>query len=140
MSEILTRITEDFKVYRKIGSKEKAAFAGTLISDIAAKGYTANGKREVTEDEAIAVLKSTEKKLRELLAIPNIPETAKTKAEAELAYVLFVLPQQMDEIAILKAIEHETDFSSAMKMLKEKYAGRYDGKLASTVVKNHFNK
>lgn len=63
------------------------------------------------------------------------------KAKRELAILESLLPKQMDasqlevEVKNLKAANPTANMGIMMKLLKEKFDGQYDGKLASEIVK-----
>lgn len=66
------------------------------------------------------------------------------KLRTEIGLIESFLPQQLTAEALektlleLKAANASLNMGGAMKLLKEKYAGQYDGKLASEIAKKVF--
>ena len=94
-------------------------------------------------DGVIAILKSELKKRREAVEFAEKGGRAEMLEElrAEMAALESFLPQQLSVaelerlIGEMKAADPGLAMSGAMKQLKEKYAGLYDGKAASEVAK-----
>ena len=135
---------------RKAKDQPKAALLSTLISDAQMVGKN-DGNRETTEGEVIAIIKKY---------ITNINETTKHLLESvntahleqcvkDIEILTSFLPKQMSvaelEHAITKSIAelatinlvapNAKDLGNVMKMLKERYGGQYDAKVAADLIK-----
>lgn len=124
-------------------------FLSMLQSEIENVGKN-NGNRETTEDEAIAVLKkirNTDMQVKEKSVGSGRSDMAE-RMEEEIRIIDLLLPEQMDETTLRKAIEDIIEklvnngiardkkmMGKVMGELKAQYAGKYDGKTASEIVK-----
>lgn len=137
MSEILSIIKSDYLVLRKAGAKAKVSFLSSLIGEIESKATMVDGKKVVSEADAIAVLKSYEKKNSEFRAINDLPVAVIENLDFELELIRNYLPKQLtnDEIRNILIKLETTNLGEMMKHLKENYSGLYDGKLASSIAK-----
>jgi uncharacterized protein YqeY len=134
MSDTLTLIRSKFLESRKARDTETSAFLSTIIGEIESNAKMIDGVKVVTEEGTVKVLKSFEKKVVEFLLV--VPENAKSLREREI--IESFLPKQLSETEILDILEKsgtEKVMGSLMKYLKDNYAGSYDGKTASKVVK-----
>lgn len=100
-----------------------------------------SGNRDSTNEEVLATVRKFLKNLEETKR--NLVEHGKDTAvcEEEIAIISKYLPQQMsaDELksAIVSIVTENAgaNMGVIMKVLKEKFAGLYDGKLASEIAK-----
>ena len=129
---------------RKEKNKE-ASFLSMLYSEVAMVGKN-NGNRETTNDEALKILQKTKHTTQEVIqtAIKTGRTDVVNKSEHELKIIESFLPvektrEELD--SIIESFLQETDRSKkamgiVMKKLKENFAGQYDGKVASEILKN----
>lgn len=130
---------------RKQRSIEAAASLTTLIGEAEAIGKN-DGNRQVSDAEVIGLIKKFVKNIEitlEAIRTTDIAglKTADLQAEKRLYEVY--LPKQLTEeqlCAVVQTIKKDTeagpkDMGRVMSILKAKYDGQYDGKMASTVVK-----
>lgn len=129
---------------RKEKNKE-ASFLSMLYSEVAMVGKN-NGNRETTNDEALKILQKTKHTTQEVIqtAIKTGRADVVNKSEHELKIIESFLPvektkEELD--SIIESFLQETDRSKkamgiVMKKLKENFAGQYDGKVASEILKN----
>ena len=129
---------------RKEKNKE-ASFLSMLYSEVAMVGKN-NGNRETTNDEALKILQKTKHTTQEVIqtAIKTGRVDVVNKSEHELKIIESFLPvektrEELD--SIIESFLQETDRSKkamgiVMKKLKENFAGQYDGKVASEILKN----
>lgn len=127
--------------------RSKLASSGvltTLLGELATKEKTFNPARALTDEEIVAVIKKFIKNLDEaLVAVERLaPErrgAERDKLMAEKAALEGFLPQQIGEAEIEAVARREVSagatLGGVMSVLKTQYAGRYDGKLASEIVK-----
>ena len=124
-------------------------FLSMLQSEIVNVGKN-NGNRETTEEEAIAVLKkirNTDVQVKEKSVGSGRSDMA-SRMDEEIRIIDLLLPEQMDEEMLKKAVDDiiaklvsngiERDKKMMGKVigeLKAQYAGKYDGKTASDIVK-----
>lgn len=139
MSKTLTEIRTAFLVARKERNADVSSFLSTIIGEIEAGAKMIDGEKVVVEESVIAILKSFEKKntefanvmIEKALAVPE-------KVLHERDLILSFLPKQLEDgeiHMILLRSGAEKNMGALMKYLKENYAGRYDGKQASRLVK-----
>lgn len=136
-STTLEKIKADFLQARKDRDHPKINFLSSLVGEIEGAAIMINGTKTVPEEITITVLKSFEKKANEFLAIPNLEPEYQAKTHAEKEWTLSYLPRQLSEDDLRKIfsdVDH-SNMGMMMKHLKEKYAGQYDGKMASMIAK-----
>ncbi len=144
---LLSRIKKDQLQARKDRFTQVASVLTTLIGEASMAGKN-DGNRESTDLEVVAVIKKFIKNLDELMAIVGDGNDGFLEAMAEKMVLNVYLPSQLtsDEVAdiVLKQIDLLDDVSpkhmgKIMGHLKSNYAGQYDGKMASKVVKDLLN-
>ena len=130
---------------RKEKNHEEAGFLSMLYSEIAMIGKN-NGNRETTNDEALKALQKAKHTTQDV--IKTATDTGRTdvvsKSEHELKIIESFLPTEKTEKeldAIIESFLDKTDRTKkamgfVMKELKENFAGQYDGKMASAILKN----
>lgn len=129
---------------RRARQEPQATLLVTLFSEAANVGKT-NGNRETTDAEVVAVVKKFIKGVDETLAVIKPGTDGRyEQAVAEKAVLEVFLPEQLTETQLEAAI---TDLIGAlvdkgpksmgivMKQLKERFESRYDGQLASKLIK-----
>lgn len=125
-------------------AKDVASLLTTLIGEASMIGKN-DGNRESTDAEVIAVIKKFIKNNKELADIVDKTSDAhQHKALTENIILGYYLPKQMSEEDIRKVVQSHIEtleevspkaMGLIMKLLKDNYGGRYDGKMASKVVK-----
>lgn len=120
---------------RKAGDP-KASLLTTLLGEAAMVGK--NAGRETTDAEVVAVVKKFIKNVDETIAALQARNQLFTEFAVEREVLEQFLPQQLTEATLAEVAKTQPDMPTFMKHLKEKYAGQYDGKLASTVAKKVF--
>lgn len=140
---LLSQIKSDLLVQRKAGTnKLQINLLTTLLGEASRSGLD-DGKRESTDAEVIATVKKFVKGLNETIAHANTKGLDVSGKLQELETLNAYLPKQLDEYQLklilsnLKA-ENYTTRSEAMKQLKERYNGQFDGKLASNIAASLF--
>ena len=120
---------------RKSGSIE-ASLLTTLLGEAAMVGK--NAGRETNDAEVVAVVKKFVKNIDETVtALTSRGQDAATFM-AERTVLEQFLPIQLSENALIEVAKCQPNMPAFMKHLKENFAGKYDGKLASTVAKAVF--
>ncbi|MCL7745327.1 GatB/YqeY domain-containing protein [Guyparkeria hydrothermalis] len=148
MSTIKARLTADMKTAMKGGEKSRLATIRMLISAI--KQREIDERRDVSDDEAMAILTKQAKQRRESIAQYESAgrEDLKAVEEAELAIIETYLPQPLSAeeieaaVADIIAAEQATDLSqmgAVMKAARERLAGRADMSVVSQVVRNRLS-
>lgn len=134
---LIAKIKSDLLELRKASEKDKLAISeiNTLFSDAQRIGFD-NGKRETTDEEVLSVIRKTLKGIDECLKyVPNDETYLRKKAIVEQ-----YLPKQMTREELHTAVHvFSTGYGNLskadiMKYLKSAFTGKYDGKLASSVV------
>jgi len=119
----------------------------TLIGEAAMIGKN-DGNRETTDEEVVAVIKKFIKNNNELMNVADSKSEAYEIVKNENEFLTQYLPSQMTEEELYNMIQTYIDtfeensprlMGSIMKWLKESYAGQYDGRLASKIVKELLN-
>ena len=96
------------------------------------------------EPDLVAIIRKESKKRVDIIEFAtkgNRPETV-ADAEAEKAILDSYLPQQLSDEELASTIRQlseelgTTEIGPLMKVLRERYAGRFDGKAASAAVRN----
>jgi uncharacterized protein YqeY len=135
---------------RKAHDTNKALPLITLVSDATMIGK--NAGREVTDIEVVEVIKKFINNVNITLASCTLADGTLPVANQNIEKCLFekalfeqFLPEQLDEptliniiaciISDIRASGQVAGMGDIMKALKTSYAGKYDGKLASTLIK-----
>jgi uncharacterized protein len=138
------KIEADLKAAMKSGDKRRVATLRLLLS--ALKNERINAGRELTQEEAEAVIRRAVKQRKEAITLYKQGNRADLAAaeEEELAILEGYLPQTMPDAeleATVRAIVAEKGFSSArdvgqlMKELMARHRGRVDGKRAQEIAR-----
>lgn len=144
---LITEIKAMQVTARKAYDAKKALTLTTLIGEAEMVGK--NAGREVTDAEVLATIKKFIKNIDSTLeVIKGVPDKANVveDCQAERDLLESFMPKQLDEQGLTTAVQtivdgHVSAFSvkpsmgAVMGFLKATYEGRYDGKMASTVVK-----
>jgi len=147
MATLMEQLRVDQLAARKTKKNEPAAILTTLIGEAAMVGKN-DGNRETTDEEVVAVIKKFIKGSTEVMERTATDSVAHKVAEFEVNFLAMYLPRQMsDEVLRIKITEigdelglsSPKDMGTMMKALKERYAGSYDGKAASTLVRDYLN-
>lgn len=138
------RIEQDLKAAMKSGDKRRVATLRLVLSAI--KNERINAQRELTAEEAEAVLRRAVKQRKESIEVyerTGRPELAAAEKE-ELAILEAYLPLTMPEAELedtVRGIIAEKGFTSGrdvgllMKELMARHRGRVDGKRAQEVAR-----
>ena len=138
---------------RKNRDAVTASLLTTLIGEAEMVGKNAN--RVTTDDEVIAVIQKFIKNINETigalsdsgaLASANATQARIKVLQAERAELETFLPKQLTAeeladhvhaiIAGLLGVKSTINVGDVMGVLKNRFAGQYDGKMASMIVKN----
>lgn len=114
---------------RKSRDTIRAALLTTLLGEVGLVAKNA-GRTDATDEEVIATVKKFIKNNESIgEGIRHVTH------DAELHILDGYLPQQLsrEELVALRVAMDHPNKGDWMKFLKENYAGRYDGKLASEV-------
>lgn len=139
---LLDRVREDHIASRRNRNVVLSNLLGTIISECDTIAKSGKAARELTDDEVLAIIQKTRKKMLEtIVIIAEIPERAeqKTKLLQEREYLEVYLPQMLTNeelaaIVIQREILNE-NLGQIMGYLKKNYAGRYDAKEAHAYIK-----
>lgn len=129
---LINQIKERQIAARKTGSSD-ASLLTTLLGEAAMVGKNAN--RETTDQEVVAVVKKFIKNIDETVGALQSRSQPFDQFVAERNVLEQFLPLQLTELALRHIAEQHKSMPEFMKFLKEKHAGQYDGKLASSVAK-----
>jgi uncharacterized protein len=138
------RIEQDLKAAMKSGDKRRVSTLRLLLS--ALKNEKINSQRELTGEEAEAIIRRAGKQRKESIEVyerTGRPDLAAGE-KAELAILEAYLPQAMSDAeleAAIRGIAQEKGFSSGkdvgllMKELMARHRGRADGKRAQEIAR-----
>jgi uncharacterized protein YqeY len=135
---LYVQVKKDQLTARKEKDKAKASLLTTLIgeldSDVTGKSTT---KVEVTDAMVVAKIKKFVKSLDALVLLLGSNGPKQTEALMEISILAVYLPKYLTEGELTEIIKSfdTTNMGTVMKLLKEQYAGLYDGKLASKIAK-----
>lgn len=135
---LLQKIKDRQLQARKQKDSVTATSLSTLLGEIVQIGKREN--KESTDTECVSVIKKFLKDLDTMLE--NTSELfALQRIEREKELLASFLPKQfsaeeIQEILVSHYEKGKPSMRDVMKFLKENFAGKYDGKIASTVVKN----
>ena len=138
------RIEQDLKAAMKSGDKRRVSTLRLLLSVL--KNERINSQRELTDEEAEAVIRRAVKQRKEAIEVYDRTGRADLAGaeKEEMAILEAYLPQAMSEAdleATVRAIISEKGFSSAkdvgqlMKELMTTHRGRVDGKRAQEIAR-----
>jgi uncharacterized protein YqeY len=137
---LIDKLREDLLNARRARTAISTGLLTALVGEAVMVGKNA-GNRETNDEEVLATirkfLKNAEENLVRLVSIGRpIDET-----NVEIAILKAYLPQQMSEMQLavaimdLKLANPSINMGQMMKSLKDKYAGLYDSRRASDLVK-----
>ena len=137
---LFAQIKSDQLTARKAKQALAATLLTTLIGELTAIGKN-DGNREVTDADVVKkFLDGINESIKYMEAAKN--DEALVMLRGEAAILAPYLPQQMDEYvltiavrAILNELGVGANMGQVMAVLKSKHAGKYDGAMASKIVK-----
>ena len=138
------RIEQDLKAAMKSGDKRRVSTLRLLLS--ALKNEKINSQRELTDEEAEAIIRRAVKQRKESIEVYERTARADLAAgeKEELAILEAYLPQAMSDAELeetIRGIVKEKGFSSGkdvgllMKELMARHRGRADGKRAQEIAR-----
>lgn len=133
---MMERIRADQLQARKAKDEIATGLLTALVGEATMVGKNA-GNRETTDDEVLAMVQKFVKNARETQKL-----APSDKIATEIKMLEGYLPQQMtaDElrevVVALRTENPAANMGVVMKHLKDNFGGRYDGKVASQVVKD----
>lgn len=137
MSTRLNQIKDAQLVARKAKQTEKATLLTTLYAEAMTVGKN-QGNRDSTDQEVLAVVQKFLKNNLEFQKVAN--EAKLIELQQEEAILKQFMPKMLSEdemIAIIDAVKATSpSMKEIMAYFKDEYAGQYDGKMLSTLVKN----
>lgn len=146
ISAIEQKLKDALKESLKLREKEKLDVVRGLLS---AFQYESMEKKveHLSEEQCFTIIQREIKKRKEELDFADKANRADLKEQPlrEIALLEAFLPQQLSKeqiTTLLSQIKTATpgiNMGAAMKALKEKYAGQYDGKAASEIAKTLFS-
>jgi uncharacterized protein YqeY len=142
---LFTQIKADQLAARKAKDGLKATLLTTLIGELTAIGKN-DGNREVTDADVVKLVKKFLDGVNETIEL--LSKTADLDGGAvrffnlmqEKRHLTVYMPQQMDEAKLTEVLtglvaEVGPNLGKLMGLLKARYAGQYDGGMASKIAK-----
>lgn len=142
---LLKKIKNDQLTARKGRMKREAELLTTLYSEAAMVGKNANN-RESTDAEVVQMVKKFIKGVNDTISSVQLSETRQHELDKEIDLYGRYLPKQLTKDELDAIIEEQInandytipkDMGKIMKYLSGRYAGRYDGKITSELVKSY---
>lgn len=142
---LLQKIQRDYNSARLANTsatKVEATLLVTLFAEAQRVGKD-NGNRETTDAETLAVVQKFVKNTTETLSYLKEDDPRYLAAKVELEVLTRYLPQSLTEEEINAEIDKlvpaggDVKMGMVMKHFKENFAGRYDGKALSELLKKH---
>lgn len=136
---LFEKLQKDTLDSRKNKDADRAALLTTVLSQVKTMAID-DGHREPNDQDVMKVVRSFLKGVNEnleLAAKGAISAEEKAKSEYEKGVLEEYLPPQLGADDLKKILKEAgvKNIGEAMKLLKEKYDGQYDGKMASAVAK-----
>jgi len=142
---LFEKIKADQLAARKARNGVEATLLTTLIGELTAIGKN-DGNREVTDADVVKLVKKFLDGVNETIKLMTDATNVDGSADRyvnllkEQMYLTAYMPQQMTEIELtvaVKAIVAEvgSNMGKVMAALKAAHAGKYDGAMASKIVK-----
>lgn len=143
---LLTQIKKDQLEARKARDTDRATLLTTVIGEATAIGKN-DGNRETTDKEVTDLIGKFVKNINETINVIGDSNADRYNSLlTEKSILQQYLPTQLTEQQIQDIVQKLIDSHTAvtvgyaMSFLKEHHNGQYDGKLASTIIKNALNK
>lgn len=134
---LLQQVKNDQLAARKNKQKVEASVLTTLIGEASVIGKN-DGNRESTDAEVIAVVKKFIKGIDESLSYSASEQLVTEKTVLEKYLPTELSHDKLTSLVIdYISANKELNMGQVMKYFKESYPGQYDGKVLSTVVKQH---
>lgn len=145
MSQLLTKLQNDLNASRKAGDKPGTLLLGTIISDI--RNREIELKRDVTDEDAVDVLRKGIKKRRESIDMfekGNRPELAKVEAD-QMKQLEAYLPAGASAGEIRAAVKAAIaggakNVGTVMAAVMPQLKGRADGGAINGIVREELAK
>lgn len=142
MKDIKIALLNDMKVYMK--AKSKVKLAGIRMANAAIKNKEIDIKRELTDEEIIAILKKQVKEHQESISFLKEEDVeARTEYEAYINALSRFIPEDMPReeakaIAVKLLADNYIVFKphkgQAMKLVMSELKGKIDGKVIQEIV------
>ena len=138
METLKQRISADYVIAFKSGEKVKKNLLGVVKGEITTIEKNTNVE-QLVDAEVIKILNKIAKSIKETISVSDNEES-----RLELSVVELYLPKQMTESEVILAVEKVIkeigaqspgDMGKVMGGFSAKFAGKADGKLVSTIVK-----
>lgn len=126
---LIAQVREDQLTARKNRNTLRAALLTTLLGEVGLVAKNA-GRTDATDEEVIATIKKFIKNNETITGVARVPSH-----DLERDILNGYLPKQLTRGEMnMIFLEHGPDTKGAwMKILKDNYAGRYDGKVAAEI-------
>lgn len=137
---LVEKLQKDTLEARKNKDADRVGLLTTVLSQVKTMAID-DGHRAPNDQDVLKVVRQFLKGIAEnleLAAQGKMSSEEKTKAEFEKAILEGYLPKQLSADELKKIIKESgaKNLGEAMKLLKEKYDGQYDGKVASAAAKD----
>ena len=145
MSALTDRLQADLNAARKAQDKDRVLVLGTVISET--KNRAIELRRELTDDDAVDVLRKAIKRRRESVEMYEKGGRAELaeKERTEAATLEGYLPAQADEGAVRDAVRAAiaggaSNVGAVMGKVMPQFKGRADGSLINAIARDELAK
>ena len=137
---LYNELQNDYTVARKQSDTLACKVLSTLLGELQQGAVMKNGVKIVEDKEVIRTIKSWVKRYDMNIESPDTHEAFRKLCEEEKDLIEGYLPEQMSEDDLRRQIGFMVNdlgmkLPEVMKSLKEDFEGQYDGKQASTIVR-----
>ncbi len=146
MNTLENKIQTELVSAMKLHQENTVAALRSLKTAIMETKTAPNGKRELDDTDIVAIIQKLVKQRKESMDIYSQAgrHELADKEQQEMFALMNYLPKMLSESELKSAIDEIVlnngfatmkDMGNVMKVLKEKYPNQYDGKTASTYIK-----
>jgi uncharacterized protein YqeY len=142
---VFEKIRADWKAARLSGDRVRATALGTLVGEIQTQEKKTNPARTLRDDEVLATVRkfaaNAQETAQALQERGRSDEARASLLEAEMfsAYIpAMMTEQEIIDFARTRIASGAKNMGEVMKALQSDCAGRYDGRIASALVKELF--
>lgn len=137
--ELIERIRADMLAARKLKNTEAVKSYSTLVGELELLSKR-NNLLEVDDSLVVQTVKKFIENASQIIKQVSPRSEIRQAMEAEIMFLEQYLPTQLTEDEIKEVFESSgtTNIGEAMKYIKAKYEGQYDGKIASQIARSMF--
>ena len=133
---LFEKVKADFLQARKDRDQLKVGLLSTFVGDLETMGKN-KGNRAPTDEEVVALARKYANNIKEVLSV-GVTEAATKELELISSYIpVQYTEDELNTIVAAMVLTHGPNMGAIMKDLKALHSGKYDGALASKLIKNY---